>query len=163
MLRWSWAGDPDADEFAQFRCAEIEAADPWVMEAEAYVRSWVLRHARHVLAHRDEVGALVAVSAFDETVVGIPLLSPRDHPGWHLQVVAISHDHQGQRLSADVFSGTFEAMRGLDPDRVFVTANVHNRHLVSQRACAKVGLTPWLQRDEEYWILLGEVPASPPP
>lgn len=162
MLRWSWAGDADGDEFARFTCAEVESADPWVLEVEAYVRSWVLRHAHHVLAHRDEEGTLVAVSAFDGTVVGIPLLSPLDHPGWHLQVVAISHNHQNQRLSAEVFSGTFEAMRGLDLDRVFVTANVHGLHVVSLRACAQVGLTPWIQLDADYWILLGEVPPLPP-
>lgn len=162
-LRWSWADATDADELAQFACTPPDAPEPWVAEAEAYVRGWALRHAEHVVSHRDEAGTLVAVSAFDETVVGIPLRSPLDHPGWHLQVVAINREHQNQRLSPDVFAGTFEAMRDLDPNRVFVTANVHRNHVVSQRACAGAGLLPWFLRDQDYWVLLGEVPIPPPP
>ena len=111
-----------------------------------------------MLAHRNDAGTLVAVSAFDMTTIGIPLLSPLDHPGWHLQVVAISADHQNQRLSGEVFANTFAAMRQLDTDRVFVTANVHREHVVSLRACARADLTPWIQLDDHYWILLGEVP-----
>jgi len=159
VLTWSWATDDDADEFAQFVCSQGAAAPPWEREAEAYVRAWVFRHAQYVLAHRNEDGALIGVSAFDETVIGVPLLSPLDHPGWHLQVVAISLDHQNQGHSHEVFDGTFEAMRQRDADRVFLTANVHRQHGVSQHACEKAGLTPWIPLDDEYWILLGELPA----
>jgi hypothetical protein len=133
-----------------------------VVEAEDYVRAWVLRRAQYVISHRDDAGALVAISAFDETVIGIPLLSPLDHPGWHLQVVAIAHDHQNQRLSLNVFRNTFQAMRDRDPDRVFVTANVHRNHVVSQHVCARAGLLSWIPLDQHYWVLLGEVPISPP-
>lgn len=158
MLTWSFATEDDTGEFSRFTCCADASAPPWVREADIYVRGWVLRRARYVLAHRNDAGALVAVSAFDETTIGIPLLSPLDHPGWHLQVVAISDDHQNQRLSREVFDNTFVAMSELDADRVFVTANVHGEHAVSLRACANVGLLPWIPLDDHYWILLGEVP-----
>jgi hypothetical protein len=162
VLTWSLATDADADEFAQFACCQ-GAREPWILEVENYVRGWVLRRAQYVLAHRNEAGTLLAVSAFDETVIGIPLVSPLDHPGWHLQVVAISLDHQNQGLSQEIFASTFNAMRQLDVDRVFVTANVHREHVMSHRACARVGLTPWIPLDDAYWILLGEVPTDPLP
>jgi hypothetical protein len=158
MLTWSFATEYDTGEFSQFTCCTDASAPPWVREAEIYVRDWALRRAQHVLAHRNGAGALVAVSAFDRTTIGIPLLSPLDHPGWHLQVVAILDDHQNQRLSREVFDNTFVAMTQLDVDRVFVTANVHRDHAVSLRACANVGLEPWIPLDDHYWILLGEVP-----
>lgn len=156
MLSWSWATDDDADEFEQFSCSS-GTAEPWVREAEAYVRYSVLRRAQYVLSHRDDSGTLVAVSAFDAIVIGIPLLSPLDHRGWHIQVVAIAVDFQNQRLSQEVFAATFDAMSQLDPDRVFVTANVHGNHVMSNRACATAGLTPWVPLDDAYWTLLGEV------
>lgn len=157
MLSWSWADDSDADEFSGFVCSD-ENSEAWVLEAENYVRNWVLRRAERVLAHRDETGHLIAVSAFDSVVIGLPLLSPIDHPGWHLQVIAISTAHQNSRVSGEVYSGTFDAMRQLDSDRVFLTANVHRSHAASLRAAAKVGLEPWYPMDDHYWVLLGEVP-----
>jgi hypothetical protein len=157
MLTSGWATLGDREEFAEFECCKDDKPDPWVQEAETYVRGWVLDRAEYVLAHRNESGKLVAVSAFDKAVIGLPLMSPTDHPGWHLQVVAISKDDQGQRLSRDVFDATFQAMRRQNAERVFVTANVHQNHGLSLRACASVGLTPWIPLDDEYWVLLGEV------
>lgn len=158
MLRWSWAGEADSQEFAEFECSHGESAPAWVREAELYVRHWVIREAQYVLAHRDEAGDLVAVSAFDRTTIGLPLLAPTDRPGWHLQVVAIALRERGRGTSAEVFANTFSAMRQVDASRVFVTANVHREHAASQRACSNAGLTPWIPKDDEYWILLGEVP-----
>jgi RimJ/RimL family protein N-acetyltransferase len=156
LLIWSWATDDDAEEFEQFYCTGANA-QPWEQETENYVRFWVLRRARYVLCHRDESSALIAVSAFDENLIAMPVISPLDHPGWHLQVVAITVGHQNQGLSQEVFKGTFDAMKHVDPDRVFVTANVHQDHAFSRRACEKVGLSPWIRLDDAYWILLGEV------
>lgn len=160
MLTWSWATDDDAEEFEQFSCSK-ENDEPWIQEVENYVRFWVLRRAQYVLCHRDGSGVLVAVSAFDEIAIGIPLVSPLDHPGWHLQVVAVTDGFQNQGFSQEVFQATFEAMGGIDLDRVFVTANVHREHDHSQRACGNAGLTPWIPLDENYWVLLGEVREVP--
>lgn len=160
MLSWSWAGDADAEEFAAFVCCDRETADPWVIEAENYVRGWVLGHADHVVAHRNEAGVLVAVTAFDHSVIGIPIRNPLDHPGWHLQVVAVSADQQNQGLSSEIVSGTFEAMRSVDRDRVYVTANVHRNNRASLTACDRAGIQLWYQRDDDYLVLLGEVPAD---
>ncbi len=157
MLTWSWATEDDADEFEQFSCSN-GSTEPWVKEADFYVRYSVLHQAQYVLSHRDESGTLIAISAFDAIVVGIPVISPLDHPGWHIQVVAIADDNQNLGRSQEVFSGTFQAMGQLDSDRVFVTANVHAHHVMSNRACARAGLIPWVPLDDIYWILLGEVP-----
>ena len=157
MLTWSWATAADAEEFENFACCG-ERREPWVLEAETYVRYWVLRQAQYVLTHRDEHGSLVAVSAFDEAVIGLPLQSPTDHAGWHIQVVAVGVEYQNQGHSAQVFASTFDAMRQLDPERVFVTANVHQDHVISNRTCARAGLTRWIPLDAVYWTLLGDVP-----
>jgi RimJ/RimL family protein N-acetyltransferase len=149
----------DTSEFAHFSCCP-NPGEPWVREAEDYVRGFVLGHATWVLAFRDEQNELVAVSAFDPRIIEVPLAQPVAHEGWHLQVVAIALQHQAQGLSRMVFEQTFEAMRDIAGHRVLVTANVHRAHTASRRAAARVGLLTLLPLDDDYLILLGQVPPS---
>lgn len=158
-LSWSFARREDEDEFAGFSCWDGAAGTPWVEEVENYVRGWVLRDARYVVALSNEDGELVAVAAFDERSIGVPLVAPVDHPGWHLLVVAVRLDQQNRGLSKEVFDCVFEAMRSVDPERVLYTAYVHRENRASMRACARVGLLPFHPKDEHYNTLLGEVPA----
>jgi RimJ/RimL family protein N-acetyltransferase len=149
----------DADEFAGFRCCP-NPGEPWVQEAENYVRAFVLGHATWVLAFRDEQEELVAVSAFDPRIVEVPLAQPVAHEGWHLQVVAIAVEHQRQGVSRAVFDETFATMRDIAGHRVLVTANVHRDHVASRTAAERVGLLPLVPIDEHYWMLLGKVPPA---
>jgi hypothetical protein len=156
---WSFASlNDDEDEFAAFTCWDSSPGAPWVEEVENYVRAWVLRDAPHVLALRNERGDLVAVAAFDERTISVPRVAPVDHPGWHLLVVAIRLEDQRRRLSREVFSAVFEAMREVDRERSLYTAYAHREHRASLRACKCVGLLPFWPKDNHYWILLGEVP-----
>jgi RimJ/RimL family protein N-acetyltransferase len=158
-LSWSFATvERDANDFAHFQCWNGDPGLPWVEEAENYVRAWVLRRSENVLAFRDEGGALVAVSAFDPRVILVPIVNPVEHPGWHLQVVAIRLDQQGHGLSREIFTGTFAAMKSVDPNRVLYTANVHKDNRPSLRAGAAVGLLQFRRKDAFYLELLGEVP-----
>lgn len=160
-LTWSFARrdeGEDEDDFASFCCWDGSPSAPWVEEVENYVRGWVLRDARHVLALRNEDGELVGVAAFEERTIGVPLAAPVDHPGWHLLVVAIRLEDQRCGLSGDVFAAVFEAMRAVDANRVLYTAYVHRDNQASLRACGGVGLLPFQPKDDHYWILLGEVP-----
>lgn len=120
----------------------------------------MLREAQETLAFRTEQGELVAVSAFDPRVITFPPTEPIEHQGWHLHVVAIALEYQRQGLCGQVLQETFAAMRDIDSSRVFVTANVHNEHRSSIKACATAGLTFWLPKDEHYSILFGEVPPA---
>ncbi|MGI8413461.1 MAG: hypothetical protein ACR2QA_13465 [Solirubrobacteraceae bacterium] len=148
----------DAD-FAAFCCCGDN--DPaWIEEVEDYVRGSVLRRVEHTLAFRDGQGDLIAVSAFAERVIRVPIVDPVAHEGWHLQVVAISLEHQRQRLSKQIFEQTFAAMREIDASRVYVTANVHREHRSSRKACSEVGIDLWTPLDDHYVVLLGEVPSS---
>jgi RimJ/RimL family protein N-acetyltransferase len=147
----------DTDEFATFRCCG-EPEEPWVLEAENYIRGFVLGHATWVLSFRDASGELIAVSAFDRRVIEVPLIRPERHEGWHLQVLAVSLQHQGRGLAKQVFEGTFGAMREIASDRVLVTANVHRENAASRVAAERSGLLPLQPLDEHYWVLLGEVP-----
>lgn len=149
----------DAD-FAAFSCWDGDDATPWIEEAENYVRGFVLRRAENVLAFRTAENELVAVSAFDERTIHVPIVNPVAHDGWHLQVVAIDCDHQKRQLSRQIFEATFAAMRDRDPSRVYVTARVHKDHSNSAKACDAVGLSLLRPNDEHYLILLGEVPAQ---
>lgn len=150
--------DDDEDDFASFSCWDGNPHTPWIEEAENYVRGWVLRSAKHVLAFRDKEGHLVATSAFDERVISVPLVAPVDHGGWHLQVVAVELGHQRLGLSRQIFTQTLEAMHELDPARSLVTASAHRDHHASLKACAQAGITPFFLKDAHYWVLLGEVP-----
>jgi RimJ/RimL family protein N-acetyltransferase len=158
VLTWSFASrDGDGDEFAAFSCWDGSSDTPWVEEVENYVRHWVFRDAQHVLALRNENGDLVAVAAFAQRTIAVPLLAPVDHPGWHLIVVAIRLEDQRHGLSAEVFSAVFEAMRTVDPDRVLYTATAHRENVGSMRACERIDLLPFVLKDDHYWVLLGEV------
>jgi RimJ/RimL family protein N-acetyltransferase len=148
----------DEDAFASFSCWDGNPGTPWIEEAENYVRGWVLSNAQHVLTFRDTGGRLLAVSAFDERVISVPLVAPADHPGWHLQVVAIDLEHQHRGLARDVLDQTLDAMHELDPERVLVTAHAHRDHRASLKVCANAGLVRFIPKDADYWILLGEVP-----
>lgn len=148
----------DEDAFAAFSSWAGRDGEPWIEEADNYVRVSVLRHAAHVLAFRDAARDLVAVSAFDERTIAVPLAAPVDHPGWHLQVVAIRVEDQRKGLSQLIFQETFAAMRELDPERVLVTAHAHKDHFASISACRQAGIEAFYMKDDDYWMLLGEVP-----
>jgi hypothetical protein len=150
----------DADDFANFQCWNGDRATPWIEEVENYVRVSVLRAAVWSVAFRDEKGKLAAVAAFDPVPIEVPLCNPVVNPGWKLQVVAIRLEYQAQGHSQMVFRETFEAMREANPDRILVTASIHRKHTASLKACERVGIAPFLPKDEHYWIALGEVPAS---
>jgi RimJ/RimL family protein N-acetyltransferase len=152
--------EDDEDDFASFSCWDGSTTTPWIEEAENHVRGWLLSNAKYALAFRDEEGHLVATSAFDERVISVPLVAPVDHPGWHLQVVAIDLEHQRRGLSRQILAQTLEAMHEFDPTRVLVTANVHREHRASLKVCARAGLTRFIPKDDQYWTLLGEVPIS---
>ena len=151
----------DVDDLAAFSCCTGADDPPWIREAENYIRVAALRHAGFVLAFRDDHGVLAAVSAFDLRDIHIPMSAPAPQPGWHLQVLALATGYQGKGHSADIFMQTFDEMRAIASERVLVTANVHNQHAVSIAAAARVGLTYLLPKDEQYTVLLGEVPEPP--
>lgn len=160
-LRWEFAERASHDQdFAEFACWDGRSGRPWIEETENYVRGWVLREATHVLAFRDRAGALLAVAAFDEHAVAVPLVEPVEQPAWLLRVIAIDLEHQRTGLSAQVFAGTFEAMREVDHDRVLVIARAHRRNRASLAACKSVEMLPFRAIDEHYLELLGEVPAG---
>lgn len=157
-LSWSFASrEDDEGEFASFLCWDGDPSTPWIAEVQNYVHGWIFRDAKHVLAFRDLRGELVAVAAFDERVISVPIVAPVNHAGWHLLVVAIRLEDQGRGFSREVFDGVFEAMRTVDSERVLYTAYVHQANRSSVEACRRVGLLPFLRKDEQYWILLGEV------
>jgi hypothetical protein len=158
-LTWSFARpEDDGDDFARFACWDGAPSTAWVAEVENYIRVWALRHAKYVVAFRNELGELVAVAAFDDRVIGVPLVNPVDHAGWHLLVIAIRLEDQRSGLSREVFDGVFAAMREVDPDRILYTAYVHRANRASFEACKRVDLLPLHLKDEHYWVLLGEVP-----
>jgi RimJ/RimL family protein N-acetyltransferase len=160
-LAWSFATrDRDEDSFARFHCWDGNSDAPWVEEVENYVRAWLLREAEHALAFRDDGGDFIAVAGFDPRTIFVPIVEPVAHPGWHLQVVAVRLESQRQGLSQEVFSGTFAAMREVDPGRVLYTATAHRENTASLRAAALAGLLPFRRKDEHYVELLGEVPAE---
>ena len=147
----------DVDDFAAFECWDGDPATPWIAEVEDYVRVSALRHALFNVAFWDEQGKLVAASAFDPQPVRMPLCSPSESPGWKLQALAISLEHQAQGRSTEVFAETFAAMREADARRTLVTASLHREHTRSRKACERAGLTILLP-GPEFHILLGEVP-----
>lgn len=160
-LVWTRAdASRDAADFESFNCWNGNAGVPWVEEVENYVRWWVLDDAQYVVAGRDDGGRLAAVAAFDERVIAVPLVAPIDHPGWHLQVVAIRLDLQASRLFDEVIETTFRIMRSIDPERILVTARVHGANRESLRACARHDLDPFVGLNDDYVDLLGEVPPA---
>jgi len=152
--------DDDAD-FGSFRCWDGDNAKPWVEEVENYVRGALLRQPdMHILAFR-EAGELAAVAAFYRRIIGLPILDPVDQQAWHLEVVAIRLDRQGQGLSSAVLQQTLEAMRVMDSDCILITGLVHCDNDGAFTACSRVGIKKLVQRDEHYWLVLGELVEKP--
>lgn len=162
-LVWTFAGRDDDGEFASFRCWDGDRQKPWVEEVENYVRAGLLRQpGMYVLAFREE-GELVGVSAFYRRTIGLPALDPVDHDAWHLEVVAVRLDRQGESLSRVILEQTLAMMREEDPQRVLVVAVCHRENGAALAACERVGLLPFVQQDEHYWVLVGELPDDEQP
>jgi hypothetical protein len=88
----------------------------------------------------------------------LPLVEPIEQPSWHFDVLAIQLQRQRAGLASEIFRQTFEEMQDEDPARILVTGFVHRSNAPSLIACERAGLTPLIPRDDEYWIVLGEVP-----
>jgi hypothetical protein len=143
-------------EFAAFSCCEGTDPEPWVQEAENYIRVRALRRSDHCLAFRD-AGELVAVSAFSASTLAFPFAEPEDHEVWHLDVVGLTLTRQRRGHSGEVFLSTFAAMREIDPGRDAVTAIAHKDHAASLRACESAGLERLVPIDDSYWRLFGRL------
>jgi acetyltransferase (GNAT) family protein len=154
------AGRADDGEFAAFGCWNGDPGQPWAAEVENYVRGTLLRQPdTRILAFREE-GELVAVSAYYKRTIGVPALNPTEHDAWHLEVVAIRLDRQGEGLSHEVIEQTLRAMREEDPGRVLVTAVAHRDNIGAFAACAHFDLLQYVQQDPDYWVLVGELPSD---
>jgi hypothetical protein len=153
----SFAGaDNDAD-FAGFTCWDGDPENFFAEEAQNFIRGAMLwQFDSFNLAFREN-GDLVAVSSFYRRTWPIPPPGP-ERPAWHLDVAAVSVERQRSGLSREVFTETFAVMREIDPERILVSAFVHRENLAAYGACAAVGITLWTPRDEDYVILIGEVP-----
>jgi hypothetical protein len=158
MLIRARAGLDDAIEFDAFACWDRDPAAVWAHEVENYIRGRLLwRFENITLAFRED-GELVAVSSFYPSVIGLPLVEPVEQPSWHLDVLAIRLERQRAGLAAEIFQQTFAEMRDEDQERILVTGFVHRENRPSFVACERAGLTRLTPRDDDYWIVLGEVP-----
>jgi len=159
MLVRSFAGADDDADFADFRCWDGDPENFFAEEAQNFIRGAMLYQPdSYHLAFRED-GELVAVSSFYKRSWPIPPPGP-ERPAWHLDVLAVACDRQRAGLSREVFEGTFEVMREADPDRVLVSGFVHRQNLIAYDACTAVGMTMWTPRDDEYVIVIGEVPPA---
>jgi RimJ/RimL family protein N-acetyltransferase len=146
----------DAD-FARFACWNQSDVEPWAEEVENYIRGTLLHQANnYTLTFRAE-DQLVAVASFYKSTIGLPLAYPADHPSWHLDVVAVTLQHQGSGHSLEVYQKTLQAMRDIDPDPILLTAFTHVDNHAAIESAKQIGLTPLCPRDDIYWILLGEL------
>jgi len=150
----------DDAAFAAFSCIAPGApSTPWLEEVDNYIRAALLRASDlHVLAFR-EGDNLVAVSAFYESRIGIPVVQPADHPAWHLEVLAVAHQRHRNGIGLQVLDHTLATMQELDPHIVFVVARAHADNDASIRLCAKRDITLFLP-DGAYQVLLGELKAA---
>ena len=156
-LSRSFAGPDDDGYFAAFRCWDGSDGKPWLEEVENYIRGALLRQPDiYVLAFREE-GQLVAVSAFYKRTIGLPALDPIDHDAWHLEVVAVGFDRQQEGLSREVLEQTLAVMWEADPERVLIVGVAHRDNRAAFAACSQIGLLKFVQRDEHYWVLVGEL------
>jgi hypothetical protein len=155
----SFAGADDDGDFARFRCWDGDSDNFFAEEAEIWIRNTGLLYEPGTfnLAFRAD-GVLVAVASFYRRSWPIP--PPADRPAWHLDVMAIHRDRQRAGLSAEVFAGTFEVMREVEPDRVLISGFIHRLNFAAYAACSAVGITLWTPRDEDYVIVIGEVPPA---
>lgn len=158
MVTRARAGLDDAIQFDAFACWDRDPTTVWALEIENYIRARLLwRFENITLAFRED-GELVAVSSFYPSTIGLPLVEPIEQPSWHLDVLAIQLQRQRLGLAAEIFRQTFEEMQAEDPGRILVTGFVQRSNAASLIACGRAGLTPLIPRDDEYWIVLGEVP-----
>lgn len=147
----------DDAAFAAFNCWDPNTDAPWVEETENYIRGALLRQPdNHTLAFRDG-DALVAVSSFYKSSIELPLVQPDTHPTWHLDVVAITLDRQGDGHSLEVYQGTLRAMRKIDSGPVLVTARAHEQNDAAFESAKHIGLFRLYPWDDSYWVLLGEL------
>ena len=161
MIGWRPArdGERDQDSLARFCCWNSDPEYWRTLEVENHIRGFVLSNSENVVLFEDE-GELLAVSAFGRTTIGIPLVDPRHQPCWHVDLVAVTLDRQSQGLSREVFAGTFERMRELDPQCFLITGLIHENNLASLNAAQKVGIMPFTPAGDGYWRVLGEVPPA---
>lgn len=152
----SFASLEDDDEFSTFECWDGVAPLPWVAEVHNYVRGWVLRQEPFVLAFREDQ-ELVAVSAFRPSSIDLPLAEPISRDAWHLAVVGVRLQHQGQGLCQSVIEETFSRMREQDPARSLVTAFIHEDNGPSLRACARAGLIELHRRMTPFVLTVAEI------
>jgi len=152
-LEWRVASDDDAKLLAGFWCWS-GGEDYWAEEVENHIRGWVLSRSDVTLLFTEQA-ELVAVSAFSRRNVDMRTAVV---PGWLLDVVAVDLHRQGEGLASEVFAGTFEAMKMADPDRVVVSAKVHDQNLVSRSAATRAGITALRPLADGYWEFLGTTP-----
>jgi hypothetical protein len=152
------AGLDDANEFDAFQCWNRDPATVWAHEVENYIRGRLLWHFENITLAFREDGELVAVSSFYPSTIGLPLVEPVEQPSWHLDVLAVQLERQRAGVAADIFEQTFAEMRDEDPERILVTGFVHRHNGPSLVACERAGLLPLRPLDDNYWVLLGEVP-----
>jgi hypothetical protein len=158
MLIRARAGLDDATEFDAFACWDGDAAAVWAHEVENYIRGRLLWRFENITLALREEGELAAVSSFYASTIGLPLVEPVEQPSWHLDVLAVQLQRQRVGLAAEVFEQTFAEMRTEDQDRILVTGFVHRDNAASFAACERAGLMRLIPRDNDYWIVLGEVP-----
>ena len=151
------AGRDDDGQFAGFTCWDGDPAKPWALEAQNYIRGYVLRHSGIRVFKWCEGDSLVAVVSFGTRTLGLPLVEPTDYKVWHLEVTGVSVTRQGEGLGALVLRETLDVLSAEDPDRVLVTANVHKANLHAIRTLATAGITPLVPMDDAYWTFLGEL------
>jgi hypothetical protein len=172
------AGKADGHDLLRFSCwdhdvhplsGEGEQFDEgeYAEEAEEYIRKWALK-AHRALTFRLPDATLVAVSAFDHHLL---MLGRKPLECWRLQVIGVAVRYRGMlvtndfgagppelRISEYVLRRTYARMAELKPDRVIVTARVHEFNYRSIAACKRVGLERAEERpDALYWPMIGDV------
>ena len=140
--------------FASFECWSGDEGEPWVREVEDFIRGFVLGRPNHTFgAWRDQ--QLIGVASFYEKSLGLPLNNPVEVPVWHLEVLGVALDLQGEGIGRDLLASTLGVMRQLDVKRRLVTGYVHVENHASHRLCSSAGLEPLTPLDAHYWIYVG--------
>lgn len=156
----------DAHALLSFACWDGDPELPWAGEAEHFIRTRALASTYKTLVFRAPDRTVAAVSAFDRREVGA---GRRQLAAWHLQVVGVRRDLQRtiveseiagcpteMRVSEYVLRKSFERMIEIDPERVLVTARVHEDNRPSIVACARVDLQRTERERGPYWRMFGE-------
>jgi hypothetical protein len=92
-LASSLATAADRDELASFVCWDRNPNEPWVEEAQNFVRAWVLSKTQHCLISRDEAPNSVLTPGFESRAI----MSPRADSN-HLAVM--KRRRRGRRTAA---------------------------------------------------------------